>query len=61
MTPAGDELQYTIFTDNLFTSYELFSILRSYGIAACRTARANRFGEHFQEETLDKNNGKILD
>ncbi len=28
---------------------------------ACGTARANRFREHFQEETLDKNNGKILD
>ncbi|KAN0093926.1 hypothetical protein V8E51_017110 [Hyaloscypha variabilis] len=32
-TARGEELKYTIFTDNLFTSYELFSVLRSYGIA----------------------------
>ncbi len=46
--------------DNLFTSYKLFSILRTHGIAACGTARANRIGEHFKEEILKENNGKIL-
>jgi hypothetical protein len=56
----GEELKYTIFTDNLFTSYKLFSILQQHGFAACGTSRINRFGDHFQEEIIEKNNGKLL-
>jgi hypothetical protein len=58
-TDDGD-LKYTIYMDNLFTSYKLFSILRQNGIAACGTARANPLGDHFKEEILKENNGKML-
>jgi hypothetical protein len=54
------EYPFTIFIDNLFTTLPLFSILRSYGIGACGTARANRFLGHFKEETLKANNNKLL-
>lgn len=46
--------------DNLFSSYKLFSTLRSYGIGACGTVRANRMEGEFTTETDDKQNGKIL-
>jgi hypothetical protein len=46
--------------DNLFTTLPLFSILRSYGIGACGTTRADRFLGHFKEETLEANNSKLL-
>jgi hypothetical protein len=54
------EYPFTIFIDNLFTTLPLFSILRSYSIGACGTARANRFLGHFKEETLKANNNKLL-
>jgi hypothetical protein len=53
-------LPFMIFIDNLFISYELFSILRKYGIGACGTTRANRLGEYFKDEIIKKNNSKIL-
>jgi hypothetical protein len=56
----GEELKYTIFTDNLFTSYRLFSTLRKLGIRACGTVRKGNFGSYFNEEIQDSNNGKIL-
>jgi hypothetical protein len=56
----GNELKYTIFTDNLFTGYRLFSTLRKLGIGACGTVRKCNFGTHFSEEIQDSNNGKIL-
>jgi hypothetical protein len=55
-----EEYLFTIFIDNLFTTLPLFSTLRSYGIGACGTARADRFLGHFEEETLEANNGKLL-
>ena len=55
-----EEYPFTIFIDNLFTTLPLFSILRSYGISAYRTARADRFLGHFEEETLEANNSKLL-
>jgi hypothetical protein len=54
------EYPFTIFMDNLFITLPLFSILCSYGISACETARANRFLGHFEEEILKANNGKLL-
>jgi hypothetical protein len=51
---------FTIFMDNLFTTLPLFSTLRSYGIGACGTVYADRFLGHFAEETLEKNNSKML-
>jgi hypothetical protein len=51
---------FTIFMDNLFITLPLFSILRSYGIGAYGTARTNQFLGHFTEETLKKNNSKML-
>jgi hypothetical protein len=47
--------------DNLFTTYELFSTLRSYGIGAVGTVRGNQICGHFQEETLKENNGKLME
>ena len=55
-----EEYLFTIFIDNLFTTLLLFSILRSYGISACGTVRADRFLGHFEEETLKANNSKLL-
>ena len=55
-----EEYPFTIFMDNLFTTLPLFSTLRGYGIGACGTARADRFLGHFAEETLESNNGKLL-
>ena len=44
------EYPFTIFIDNLFTSYELFSVLRTYGIRAYGTVRANRmYGKFYKE------------
>ena len=44
------EYLFTIFIDNLFTGYELFSVLRSYGIRAYGTVRANRiYGKFYKE------------
>jgi hypothetical protein len=40
------ERTFALFLDNLFTSYTLLSFLRSQGIAACGTARANGTGHH---------------
>jgi hypothetical protein len=54
------EYPFMIFIDNLFTTLLLFSILRSYGISACGTVRADRFLGHFKEETLKANNSKLL-
>ena len=54
------QLPFTIFLDNLFTGYELFSVLRSYGIGACGTVRANRMMGNFSEEIKDNNNGKLM-
>ena len=54
------EYPFTIFMDNLFTGYELFSVLRSYGIGACGTVRANRMCGKFHEEIQDSNNGKLI-
>ena len=54
------EFQYTIFIDNLFTGYELFSVLRSYGIRAYGTIRANRIIGNFTQEIQDNNNGKLM-
>ena len=51
---------FTIFIDNLFITLLLFSTLRSYRIGAYETARTNRFLGHFIEETLKKNNSKML-
>jgi hypothetical protein len=51
---------FTIFIDNLFITLLLFSILCSYGIGVYETARTNRFLGHFIEETLKKNNNKML-
>jgi hypothetical protein len=51
---------FIIFIDNLFTTLLLFSTLRSYEIGACGTARTDWFLGHFIEETLKKNNSKIL-
>jgi hypothetical protein len=56
----GNELKYTIFIDNLFTGYRLFSALCKLGIRACGTVRKGRFGSHFNEEILDSNNRKLL-
>jgi hypothetical protein len=56
----GNELKYTIFTNNLFTSYRLFLELRKLGIGACGTIHKGHFGQFFANETLDSNNGKIL-
>ena len=49
-----------IFMNNLFTSYELFSVLWSYGISACGTMQANRLGSHFADEILNSNNGRLM-
>jgi hypothetical protein len=51
---------FTIFIDNLFTTYQLCSTLRKYGIRAVGTARVNHFIGNFSEEINDKNNGKHL-
>ena len=55
-----EQYPFTIFLDNLFTGYELFSVLRSYGIGACSTVRANRMYGNFSEETKDNNNRKLM-
>ena len=54
------EYSFIIFMDNLFITLPLFSTLRSYGISACGTTRADRFLGHFAEETLKANNSKLL-
>jgi hypothetical protein len=54
------EYLFTIFINNLFTTFLLFSILRGYGISAYRTARTDRFLKHFIKETLKSNNSKLL-
>lgn len=56
----GEELKYTIYTNNPFTGYPLYSILREHGIGACGTARSDRFGTFFENEINPKKNGKIL-
>jgi hypothetical protein len=56
----GNELKYIIFTDNLFTSYRLFSELRKLGIRAIGTVRQGRFGTHFKDLVKDENNGKFM-
>jgi hypothetical protein len=55
-----EEYPFTIFINNLFTTLPLFSILRSYSIGAWGTVRADRFLGHFEEETLEANNSKLL-
>jgi hypothetical protein len=45
--PYGEELKYTIFTDNLFISYKFFLIFRQHGFAACGISRMNYFGDYF--------------
>jgi hypothetical protein len=54
------EYPFIIFIDNLFITLPLFSTLRSYGIGACGTARADWFLGHFAEEILKANNSKLL-
>jgi hypothetical protein len=54
------EYPFTIFLNNLFTGYKLFSILRSYGIGACGTVQANRMLGNFAKEIQDKNNRKLI-
>jgi hypothetical protein len=49
-----------IYTNNLFTSYLLYLILREHGISVCGTARSDRFSTFFENEINPKKNGKIL-
>lgn len=53
--------KYVIFMDNLFTSYDLLSALRSYGIGAVGTVRSDRMQGMFEEEILATNNGRLMD
>jgi hypothetical protein len=54
------EYFFTIFINNLFTTFLLFSILCNYNISADKTVYINRFLKHFKKETFKVNNNKLL-